>query len=91
MRLSQFKIKTAALHHEKLARKVRIMIWLALLAALSTLLYFYLKNANNYWKKFGVKQTKPLLFFGDGIGTFLQTQSFCGFLEDLYNLHPGTR
>lgn len=65
-----------------------ILITAACLAI--TIWYFYILPFK-YWRKLGVKQSKPWIFFGDSFTTIFRLINFNDFISMIYNMHPGSR
>ncbi|XP_066599290.1 uncharacterized protein [Prorops nasuta] len=62
-----------------------------LLALLLTGFYLYMRRNFNYWKKRGVEQLTPILFFGNFGEIVMQRKSFGKFVKDTYNSYKGSR
>ncbi|KAL4709663.1 hypothetical protein ACJJTC_007394 [Scirpophaga incertulas] len=60
------------------------MIFTALLLLCVVAFYFYNKNVYNYWKKKGVKHSKPILFLGTNAKNFLMQLSRSEIIEKVY-------
>lgn len=55
------------------------------------LLYQQLKRPLNYWRQKGVKQGRPLLFFGDSYNLAIRKFSKADMMYYVYNMFPGSR
>lgn len=67
------------------------MILVALILAVFTAIYWYLKNVNNHWRNQGVKQVDPVIFFGDCLPLMMKKESLTKMMERMYNAAPGER
>ncbi|XP_066257289.1 probable cytochrome P450 9f2 [Euwallacea similis] len=67
------------------------MIWLILVTILAYLFWYLCVRPMNHFAKMGVKQHRPLPFFGNHLKMIFRQQSFLEFIEDAYNYFPGSR
>ncbi|XP_019875697.2 cytochrome P450 9e2-like [Aethina tumida] len=67
------------------------MLWILVPLICALFTYLYIIKPHSYWKSIGVKQSKPVFFFGDNWGTASHTESFAELMSNVYNMFPDTR